>query len=67
MYKWDVGHVLRSRHAYAKSIISLVDDDIIRLVANRVQFYFYDCDSNDVFKHKLKDRHDSSSIYDSMI
>lgn len=67
MYKWDVDHVLRSRHAYVKSIISLVGDDITYLVANRVQFYFYDCDSNDVFKHRLKDKHNSSSIYNSII
>ncbi len=67
MYKWDVDHVLRSKHAYTKSIVSLIGDNITRLIFNKVQFYFYDCDSSNIIKHKLKDRYGNNSIYDSII
>lgn len=67
MYKWDVNHVLRFKYTYVKNIVNFVNYDITRLIFNKVQFYFYNCDLNNIIKHKLKNKHDNNFVDDNII
>lgn len=44
-----------------------MNDDIIRFVFNKIQFYFYNYNSNNIFKRKLKNEYNNNFVNDNII